>query len=215
MSTDDNTGSRNDGDSRDGESTSDNSAYRREVAQHAFAAELSDATHIFRESDKERAPKFSLLPTGEKMNRCFFIGTLLNVSHTESGMVKARLVDSSGFDENGTGRMYAYAGQYAPDPAATLESIDPPEYVAIVAKPNTFEIEGELAFSLHPESVTVVDESQRTKWVLETADATLSRIERFETGEDEYAQEAADTYGTDITPYRNGVRGAVESLKDN
>lgn len=217
MSTDkkEETTGHNDANNPDDEASSGDSTYRREIAQRAFVAELSEATHTFTESSKERAPKFALLPTGEKMNRCFLVATLLNVSHTESGMVKARLVDSSGTAESGTGRIYAYAGQYAPGPAATLEAIDPPKYVAILAKPNMFEIEGDTVFSLHPESVTVVDKTERTNWVLDAADATRDRIEQFEAGENEYAQRAADIYDTDVTPYQHGVRRAVESLKND
>ena len=207
-----------DGNEADGEAQNE-SVYRREPARRVFAAELAASTHLFRESDEDRAPKYALLPTGERMNRCFFVGTLLNISHVgnDGGMVKARLVDNSGSPgEEGGGRIYAYAGQYAPDAAAALERIDPPEYVAIVAKPNTFETDdGETVFSLRPESVTVVDADQRNNWVLDTARATLDRIERFEAGEGEYAERASDTYGTDMTPYRGAVRRSLESLTDD
>jgi RPA family protein len=36
----------------------------REVARRVFAREFNDATYTFKESDDERAPNFSLLPTG-------------------------------------------------------------------------------------------------------------------------------------------------------
>jgi RPA family protein len=52
----------------------------RQVAKRAFAAELNDATHIFKESDEERAPNLALLPSGEAANRYFLVGTVTEVN---------------------------------------------------------------------------------------------------------------------------------------
>jgi hypothetical protein len=48
----------------------------REVARRVFASEFNDAAYTFKESDDERAPVYLLLPTGERANRVFLVGTL-------------------------------------------------------------------------------------------------------------------------------------------
>ncbi|MFB6177809.1 MAG: DNA-binding protein, partial [Halobaculum sp.] len=48
----------------------------REVARRVFAAEFNDGSHSFKESEDERAPLYLLLPTGERANRVFLVGTL-------------------------------------------------------------------------------------------------------------------------------------------
>lgn len=212
-----------DAETNDAEATnsdeSGNSVYRREPARRAFTAELSDAAHIFRESDKERAPKYALLPTGEQMNRCFFIGTLLNITHVgeNGGMVRARLIDGSrSSDGEGNTGIYAYAGKYTPEAAAALEDIEPPEYVAIVGKPDTFDPDdGDTIVSLQPESVTVVSEDERNKWLLDTARSTLDRINRFENEESAYGEQVAEQYGTDMTKYRSAVQCVLENAADD
>jgi RPA family protein len=52
------------------------SAPTREVARRVFAREFNDAGYTFKESDDERAPVYSLLPTGERANRILAVGTL-------------------------------------------------------------------------------------------------------------------------------------------
>jgi RPA family protein len=171
-------------------STDSNSTQRqgRQVAKRAFAAELNDATHVFKESDEERAPNFALLPSGETANRYFLVGTVTEVNDVgkDSEYWQARIVDP-------TGTVFAYAGQYQPDAAAFLSGLEPPAYVAITAKPSTYETDdGNVNVSLRPETITRVDEATRNQWVRETIDRTAARLDAFENG---------DKDGIDSTPY--------------
>lgn len=217
-SADTDTDSMNDAETTDDGTGTDGETYRREPARRAFAAELNDATHVFRESDEERAPKYALLPTGEKANRVLHIGTLLDVDRVGSGeTIKARIVDSSGDPETGNGAatLYVYAGQYEPEAASALEALEPPAYVAVVGKPDTFENdEGEPLATIRPESIAEVDADERDTWVLAAAERTLDRLDRRERGENEYAEMAADIYGADADRYAEGVRLALTSLAD-
>ncbi|MFB6068922.1 MAG: RPA family protein [Halobacterium sp.] len=171
-------------------STDSNSTQRqgRQVAKRVFAAELNDATHVFKESDEERAPNFALLPSGETANRYFLVGTVTEVNDVgkDSEYWQARIVDP-------TGTVFVYAGQYQPDAAAFLYGLEPPAYVAITAKPSTYEIDdGNVNVSLRPETITRVDEATRNQWVRETIDRTAARLDAFENGGED---------GTDSTPY--------------
>jgi RPA family protein len=199
-------------------STDSNSTQRqgRQVAKRAFAAELNDATHVFKESDEERAPNFALLPSGETANRYFLVGTVTEVNDVgkDSEYWQARIVDP-------TGTVFVYAGQYQPAAAAFLSGLEPPAYVAITAKPSTYETDdGNVNVSLRPETITRVDEATRNQWVRETIDRTAARLDAFENrGEDgtdstPYVAVSREQYGDNLSleVYRNALNDAREDV---
>jgi RPA family protein len=150
----------------------------RQPAKRAFAEEFRDANEIFQDGDDERSPKFAVLPTGAAANRVLAMGTLTETEDVaksdDTEYWQGRVVDP-------TGAFFAYAGKYQPEAMATLRSLEPPEYVAIVGKPRTYENdEGDLLTSLTPESITRVEQGTRDQWVTETAEQTLARIDAME-----------------------------------
>ncbi len=182
----------------------------REVARRAFAAEFNDATYTFKESDDDRAPVYSLLPTGERANRVFVVGTLTETEDVgdDAEYWRGRIVDP-------TGTFFTYAGQYQPEAASTLRETETPAYVAVVGKPRTYETDdGTVNVSLRPESITIVDENTRDRWVAEAAERTLDRIERFDVA-DEYAAMADAEYDPDLSAYRDQVLAALEDLEED
>ena len=186
------------------------SAPTREVARRAFAAEFNDASYTFKESDDERAPVYSLLPTGQRANRVFVAGTLTETEDVgeDSEYWRGRIVDP-------TGTFFSYAGQYQPEAASALRETETPAYVSVVGKPRTYETdEGDTNVSLRPESITVVDAATRDRWVVETAERTLERIEAFE-GADEYAAMAGTQYDPDLSVYRDRAVAALEDLEED
>jgi RPA family protein len=192
----------------------------REVARRVFAGEFNDATYTFKESDDERAPVYLLLPTGERANRVFLAGTLMETEDVgdDSEYWQGQVIDPNG------DRYYMYAGQYQPDAASMLRELEPPAYVSVVGKPRTYETDdGEVNVSIRPESITEVDAATRDRWVVETAERTLERIRRYkdETDEDgdgaavdEYVAMAAEEYDLPVENYRRQVVEALESLED-
>ena len=180
----------------------------REVARRAFAREFNDATYAFKESEDELAPNYVLLPTGERANRVFFVGTLTETEDvgSDSEYWQGRVVDP-------TGTFYVYAGQYQPEAANTLRQIDTPSYVAVVGKPRSYETdEGETNVAVRPESINQADEPTRDRWVVETANQTIERLQAFDDETNEYAQMAQQEYGGAISPYREEAIAALESL---
>jgi len=189
----------------------------REVARRVFAREFNDASYTFKESDDDRAPVYVLLPTGQRANRVFLVGTLTETEDVgeDSEYWQGRVVDPNG------DTFFMYAGQYQPDAASMLRDLEPPAYVAVVGKPRTYETdEGETNVSVRPESISQVDEATRDRWVVEAAERTLERIRRFTDAEsesedvDEYVAMAREEYGEDVEPYRQSVVGALESMQD-
>jgi len=192
---------------------SSNAIPTRKVARRVFASEFNDAGYTFKESDDERAPIYLLLPSGARANRVFVVGTLTEKEDIgeDSEYWRGRVVDP-------TGTFFVYAGQYQPDAAAMLRDLEPPAYVAIVGKPRTYEPEdseeGDVLVSLRPESITVVDADTRDRWVVETAERTLDRIEAFDEEGNEYARMARERYDLPVETYRDRAIEALESLED-
>ena len=180
----------------------------REVARRVFADEFNDAQFTFKESDDERAPLYALLPTGERANRVFVVGTLTETEDIgeDSEYWRGRVVDP-------TDTFFVYAGQYQPDAASALRDAETPQYVAVVGKPRTFETDdGSVNVSLRPESITNVDEATRDRWVVETAERTLERLEAFDDEGNEYAERAKAEYGEDVSACRRAVLDALEDF---
>ena len=191
----------------------------REVARRVFAGEFNDAHYTFQESDDERAPVYLLLPTGERANRVFIVGTLMETEDVgdDSEYWQGQVIDPNG------DRYYMYAGQYQPDAASMLRELEPPAYISVVGKPRTYETDdGEVNVSVRPESITEVDAATRDRWVVETAERTLERVKRYrdQTGEDadstvdEYVAMAEQEYDLPVENYHRQVVEALESLED-
>jgi len=180
----------------------------REVARRVFATEFNDAGFTFKESDDERAPLYALLPTGERVNRIFAVGTLTETEDIgdDNEYWRGRVVDP-------TGTFFVYAGQYQPDAAAFLRDADTPSYVSLTGKPRTYETdEGDINVSVRPEAINAVGEDVRDRWVVETAERTMERIEAFDDEGNEYAQRAREEYGEDLSRYKQALIDALEDL---
>ena len=184
------------------------SAPTREVARRVFAREFNDASYTFKESDDERAPVYSLLPTGERANRILAVGTLTETEDVGEDLEywRGRVVDP-------TGTFFVYAGQYQPDAANVLREVETPNYVAVVGKPRTYETdEGDVNVAIRPESITIVDSATRDRWVTETAQRTIERIEAVKEDGSEYARMASEQYDLPVENYREAVLTALEDL---
>jgi RPA family protein len=183
----------------------------REVARRVFAREFNDAAYTFKESDDERAPVYVLLPTGQRANRIFVVGTLTETEDVgeDSEYWQGRVVDPNG------DTFFTYAGQYQPDAASMLRELEPPAYVSVVGKPRTYETEeGEVNVSIRPESISEVTAAERDRWVVETAERTIDRIQAYEAEEaDEYVEMVHEQYDGPVANYKRMVEGALESLE--
>ncbi|HRD17060.1 MAG TPA: hypothetical protein PK181_09550, partial [Methanothrix soehngenii] len=204
--------------------------FSREVARRIFAEELKSSNYSFREGEDQHqyAPQYLLTPTGAKCNRVFFVGTLTEKDDigTDVEYWRGRVVDP-------TGSILIYAGQYQPEAAQILASMDAPAFVSIVGKPNLYQTEdGNVIISLRAESIQRVDEATRNQWIMDTARRTLERLSLLEKAEpaplssdfttadsaypstnQQDASRARVHYHTDIERYRKMVARALASLK--
>lgn len=180
---------------------------RREVAKRVFAFELSKSNYETSEGG-ERAPKYILTPTGEKCNRVFMIGVLLEKEEVspDSNFWRIRISDP-------TGVVSGFVGRYQPEALESLLEIEPPEIVSIIAKLNLFKGETRSFISVRPENINVSDRKNRDFWVIETAKRTLERIKRLKDGGED-AKLALQIYSTDPREYLRMVRRAVEAVRE-
>jgi hypothetical protein len=203
--------------------------FSREVAKRIFAEELRNSNLSFRDGEDQNqyAPMYLLTPTGAKCNRVFIVGTLTERDDIggDTEYWRGRIVDP-------TGSILVYAGQYQPEAAQKLASIEPPAYVAVVGKPNLYQTEdGNVMISLRAEAIQKVDEATRDRWILDTSGRTQERLKALKgaapvSGEFSTADKAAalpsidvdrakQHYNTDIMQYRKMVIRALNSLRSD
>lgn len=180
----------------------------REVVHRIFAAEFKDANLQAREGSDQYSPQYLLTPTGAKCNRVFIVGTLTEKEDmgTESEFWRGRIVDP-------TGAFFVTAGQYQPEAAQVLARTTPPEFIAVIGKPNTYTTkEGNVITSIRAESLQIVDAATRDRWVVDTAKHTMARLEKLK-GNEPDAVKAKEHYSTNVENYKAMVATALESVK--
>jgi RPA family protein len=173
--------------------------FTREVAKRVFAAELKESNLIIKEGEGTYAINYLITPTGAKVNRIFLVGVLTEKEDkgTDTEYWQGRIVDP-------TGAFYVTAGIYQPEAAQVLAKLNVPEYVAVVGKISTYEPEeGKVLVSVKAESITVVDQVTRDKWIAETARLTEQRLNNI-------SEQAKEHYNTDVQIYKDMIALAVK-----
>lgn len=149
------------------------SMIQREVAWRIFAREFNDST-LEIEGEEERSPSYLITPLGAQVNRLYAVGVLTEIENRgtpEEPLWRARVTDP-------TGTFFISAGQYQPNVATTLANMEPPLFVAVVGKVNTYQPDDETFLtSVRAELVKEATEEQRNYWILEGARGLKERIE--------------------------------------
>jgi len=185
-------------------------AFEREPARRVFAAELRECRFQFRDGEDEKSPTFVLLPTGERCNRIFLVGTLTEKQRQgdQNIFYRGRVVDPSG-------TFFIMAGSYQPEAMQQIAKIDTPAFVAVIGKPNLYQTpDGAFLVSVRVESITVVDKETRDLWVLDTAARTLDRIDMTARGTSPDVIKAKEQYpGIDVSVFRKTAYDALAQIK--
>ncbi len=180
---------------------------KREVAKRIFAQELVRSTY---QIEDQNQIKYVLTPTGERVNRIFSVAVLLDKDEigADTNFWRLRLADP-------TGTFFATVGRFQPEALEVIGEINVPELVALVGKTRVFEGTSRKLLSIRPEVISPVDIAVRDYWVLETARRTIERIESMEKREGEDVELAWRIYNPDLDEYREMVRKAVATVKED
>ena len=185
-------------------------AFEREPARRVFAAEFRETRYQFKEGTDEKSPTFVLLPTGERSNRIFIVGTLTEKTRQgeQNMFYRGRVVDP-------TGTFFVMAGSYQPEAMQQLARIETPSFVAVVGKPNLYQKpDGSFLVSVRVEAITVVDKETRDLWTLDTAARTLERIDALATGNTPDIIKAKEQYpAVDPAVFRKMAFDALTQIK--
>jgi uncharacterized protein len=185
-------------------------SFEREPARRVFAAELRECRYQFKEGEDEKSPTFVLLPTGERSNRIFIVGTLTEKTRQgeQNVFYRGRVVDP-------TGTFFVMAGSYQPEAMQQLAKIETPAFVAVIGKPNLYQKpDGSYLVSVRVESITVVDKDTRELWVLDTAARMLDRVDALATGTSPDIVKAKEQYpAVDPAVYRKMAYDALAQIK--
>ncbi|AKB80120.1 Glycerol dehydrogenase [Methanosarcina horonobensis HB-1 = JCM 15518] len=153
---------------------------KREIAKRVFAKEF-EACRELEKSERpaseadSKSPNLLISPLGLILNRVFAVGVLTELDSigTQNEMWKARIVDP-------TGAFTVYAGQFQPDASIFFSTAQVPAFIALTGKARIYEPEpGSVFISIRAEEVNVVDEEIRNRWVVDTAEQTVDRLEVF------------------------------------
>ncbi|WP_440945941.1 RPA family protein [Methanosarcina sp. T3] len=155
---------------------------KREIAKRVFAKEfeacreLEKSARSASEPPDSKSPNLLISPLGLILNRVFVVGVLTeldSIGSTQNEMWKARIVDP-------TGAFTVYAGQYQPDASIFFSTVRVPAFIALTGKARIYEPEpGSVFISIRAEEANVVDEEIRNRWVVDTAEQTVDRLETF------------------------------------
>jgi len=180
---------------------------RREVARRVFAKEFNSSRYKLG-GNAEKEPVYVLTPLGLKCNRIFIIGALIEKEETkpDSEVLRIRIADP-------TGSFLGFVGKFDPEAKVSLTEIDIPSTVAVTAKARLLERGGRVIPFIRPETINLSDFESRDYWILETAKATMKRIEMMK-GDSELARIAREKYNPNLEEYKEMVVSALMRLKE-
>ncbi|MEM4472244.1 MAG: hypothetical protein QXR27_00325 [Archaeoglobaceae archaeon] len=180
---------------------------RREVARRVFAKEFN-ASRYKLGGNAEKEVVYVLTPLGLKCNRLFIVGALLEKEEIrpDSDIWRIRVADP-------TGSFLGYVGKFEPDAKVSLAEIDIPSTVSVTAKARLLERGNRIIPFIRPESICLSDFETRDYWILETAKATLKRIQQLKTNS-EISKLVMEKYNPNLEEYKEMVFSALMRLKE-
>jgi uncharacterized protein len=154
---------------------------KREVAKRVFAREFEACRELEKsarqnsEAVDSKTPNLLISPLGLILNRVFIVGVITELDSigTQNDMWKARIVDP-------TGAFTVYSGHYQPEASIFFSTVKIPAFIALTGKARIYEPEpGSVFVSIRAEEANVGDGEIRNRWVVDTAEQTVERLEAF------------------------------------
>ena len=140
-----------------------------EGAARVFAGDFSGST-LSVQADDGKSAAWVVTPGAAWCRLVYLAGAVTEV--TEKGdMLRCRLADPTGaFNLVIGGRNSPFAEQFRKIPV--------PSFVTVTGRAQLYRRNDTVDLSIRPDHITVVDRAVRDQWTLETAEATLGRLEQ-------------------------------------
>jgi RPA family protein len=190
----------------------------RHAATRVFLRELNDVTYKFKTGDDQKAPTYTLLPTGEKAHRVHVAGAITDYIPSEERTGNSGKLTIA----NEEGTISVYTNQYTSDDVMNqITSLSPPCHIAVTGKPELINTDDEEPpkTTLRVESLSKITQTDRDLWASQTALRTAERISAFQTFHNTHPPDAEpssveeimhsralDIYGADVSAYLEAVR---------
>jgi RPA family protein len=148
--------------------------FKRNPAIRMLAMEIKDTTVNLQSGDKESyQASITLSPTGADVNRVLMTGTVVEKEDvgSDTPFWRIRIADP-------TGAVFVYAGQYQPEAAKAIQSLEVPSFVIVCGKLSHYTPEngGDTIVSVRAESIVTVSLQMRDQALSDIATHTIRRI---------------------------------------
>ena len=177
---------------------------------YATVFELLQAVHQFKlDSNDEKSPRLTLLPSGEAAHRVFLKGVLIEVKISDNGLI--------GVFRDRTGKISIKASQeYQPEAFQKLKAFkELPAFVAVVGRINLFTPEPEPGkekrtfVSLNLDDIGPISKSDRYTFDIDVIRLTRERVTAWGESLTDLQVQAHTIYGRGCEA---GIMQRVESL---
>jgi RPA family protein len=175
-----------------------------EPAERVFARDFAAARH----TADSGGDSYVVTPGGAWCRSLFIVGAVTE-RRGSGDLVQARVADP-------TGTFRVTADWQSPDAVETLGCIEPPAFVAVTGRAVLAGSGPRAQAAVEVEALCAVSRTVRDLWVLETAGATLDRLEALRAGNDERTATALRLYRTteeDTLEMAGMVRTALASVR--
>lgn len=184
----------------------------REPAKRIFAREFNMSKYDLKPDTNDgddKSPTFVITPTGALANRIIISGVL-----TSKDKKTEPHVEYTGIVNDNTGEFKIKASHFNPQAQQQMALIkDVPTFVTVIGKPSLFKPDdGRVFASVRVESINVTDKLTRDLWILDTAFATIRRIELIEDGTDAWIKEVIQKYNPDVKVFRDMVQNTINQI---
>ncbi len=185
--------------------------FTRQKASRLFAIEIRNTNfEVPKPGVDQYESQLHLSPTGAKVSRVFFVGTATEIEDigADTSFFRMRVADP-------TGVAFVTAGKFQPQAAQVIQELSGklPAFVAVIGKLSVYTPEqGSPLTSIRAEEIALVDDATRNIWLLDTAKATIDRVNALK-ADTALAQEVSTAYPGAKEDFKEIVKKLLTDMK--
>lgn len=164
--------------------------FKRQSAIRILAAELKETTiKMPKTSDDQYEAQMYTLPSGVNASRVLLAGTAVEKEDVgkDEPFWRLRVADPSG-------AFYLYAGQYQPEAAQVIQSLQIPCFITVIGKLSIYSPdENTVITSIKPETITIINGDERNSLLADITAQTINRMILSKGAVSPYPEQVRDT----------------------